>query len=70
VKNYTCPVHADVLVKKPGKCHKCGDNLILSPKEKMKMEVMKKYTCSMHPDVVSDKSGTCPKCGMALTEKK
>jgi hypothetical protein len=42
-----------------------------SPKEKMKMEVMKTYNCPMHPDETSDKAGKCAKCGMDLkaTEK-
>ena len=67
---YVCPMHADVTSVNPAKCSKCGRDLILSPKEKMKMEVMKMYTCSMHPDVLSEKPGKCPKCGMALVEKK
>ncbi len=40
----------------------------LTPKEKMKMEVMKTYTCPMHPDVSHYKSGKCSKCGMVLKE--
>jgi len=67
---YTCPMHSDVSSDKPGKCSKCGMDLTLSPKEKMKMEVMKNYTCPMHPDVTSDKPGKCSKCGMDLKEKK
>ena len=66
--NYTCPMHPDVTSDKPGKCSKCGMDLNLSPKEKMKMEVMKTYTCPMHPDVISDKSGKCSKCNMDLKE--
>lgn len=69
-QTYSCPMHPDVISDKPGKCSKCGMNLALSPKEKMKMEVMKIYTCPMHPDVTSDKSGKCPKCGMDMVEKK
>ena len=67
---YSCPMHSSVVSDKPGKCAKCGKNLALSPKEQMKMEVMKIYTCPMHPDVTSDKSGKCPKCGMDMVEKK
>jgi transcription initiation factor IIE alpha subunit len=67
---YTCSMHPDVKSDKPGKCPKCGMDLVLSKKEQMKMEVMKIYTCSMHPDVTSDKPGKCPKCGMDLVEKK
>jgi ribosomal protein S27AE len=72
---YTCPMHNEVKMDKPGKCPKCGMAL---EKKTMKMtetksnntEAMKTYTCSMHPEVKSDKPGKCPKCGMALTVKK
>lgn len=67
---YSCPMHPDVVSKKPGKCSKCGMDLTKSKKEQMKMEVMKTYTCPMHPDVTSDKPGKCSKCGMALKEKE
>ena len=67
---YTCPMHPDVSSTKPGKCAKCGADLVLSKKEQMKMEVMKMYTCPMHPEVASEKAGKCPKCGMELAEKK
>jgi len=69
-KNYTCPVHADVVSDKSGKCPQCGKKLSLSNKEQMKTEVMKTYCCSMHTDVARDNPGKCPKCGMDLTEKK
>jgi len=64
---YTCTMHPDVVSDKPGKCPKCGMDLI---QKKMKMEAKKVYTCGMHPDVISDKPGKCPKCGMELVEKK
>jgi hypothetical protein len=44
-------------------------DLTLSPKEKMKREVMKIYSCPMHSDVTSNKPGKCSKCGMDLREK-
>jgi len=69
-KNYTCPVHADVVSDKSGKCPQCGKKLSLSNKEQMKFEVMKTYCCSMHPDMISDKPGKCSKCGMDLIVKK
>jgi len=28
IKNYTCPMHPDVNSDKPGKCPKCGMDLI------------------------------------------
>ena len=41
---YSCPMHPNEVNDKAGKCSQCGMDLTLSPKEKMKMEVMKKYT--------------------------
>ena len=38
---YSCPMHPEVTSDKPGTCTQCGMSLTLSPKEKMKMEVMK-----------------------------
>ena len=60
---YTCTMHPDVLSDKPGKCPKCGMDLI---QKKMKMEAMKTYTCPMPSDVTSAKPG---KCDMEMTEK-
>ncbi len=65
-KNYTCPMHPDVKSDKPGKCSKCGMDLLLSKKEQLKKEVTKNYNCPMHLDVTSNKAGKCPKCGMEL----
>ncbi len=66
---YTCPMpeHADVISDKPGKCPKCGMDLVAKKKE-----VSAKYTCPMpeHADVISDKPGKCPKCGMDLVPMK
>jgi len=60
-RTYTCPMHPEIVSDKPGKCPKCGMNLVAkSP------EPAVKYTCPMHPDVISDKPGKCPKCGMNL----
>ena len=66
---YTCPMpeHADVVMDKPGKCPKCGMDLVAKNKEPVV-----KYTCPMpeHADVVMDKPGKCPKCGMNLVPVK
>jgi len=65
---YTCPMpeHADVVSDKPGKCPKCGMELV------KKEAPTTKYTCPMpeHADVVMDKPGRCPKCGMDLVPMK
>ena len=64
---YTCPMseHADVVMDKPGKCPKCGMNLV----EKKHSTI--KYVCPMKEDadVISDKPGKCPKCGMNLVRR-
>jgi len=60
---YTCPMHPEVLMDKPGKCPKCGMNLIKKVSEKVI------YTCPMHKEVQMDKPGKCPKCGMNLVKK-
>ena len=62
---YTCTMHPEVLMDKPGKCPKCGMTLVAFRKTNSKM-----YTCTMHPEVVMDKPGKCPKCGMDLVKKK
>ena len=66
---YTCPMHKDVAMDKPGKCPKCG--MALVKKEMAKKKVMQKtsYICPMHPEVTMDKPGKCPKCGMNLEKK-
>jgi hypothetical protein len=61
---YTCPMHAEVVQDKPGKCPKCGMNLV-------KKEIAKEtYVCPMHSDVKQDKPGKCPKCGMNLVKQE
>jgi len=65
--SYTCPMSedADVIMDKPGKCPKCGMDLVAK-----NQELAVKYTCPMHPDIISDKPGKCPKCGMNLVPMK
>ena len=46
---YSCPMHSEVTSKKPGKCPKCGMDLVKTKKEKVKTETAKIYTCPMHP---------------------
>ena len=65
---YSCPMHPEVTSDKPGKCSKCGMDLVLSKKDHMKMGSMKIYSCPMHPGVTSDKPGKCAKCGMELVK--
>ncbi|MFZ6023106.1 MAG: heavy metal-binding domain-containing protein [Bacteroidota bacterium] len=64
---YTCSMHPEVISSTPGKCPKCGMDLVKKNKETGSKKI---YTCSMHPEIQSDKPGNCPKCGMKLVEKK
>ena len=72
--SYTCTMHPEVKLDKPGKCPKCGMDLVKSTgkagKEGKKSDALLSYTCSMHPEVTADKPGKCPKCGMDLVVKK
>lgn len=60
---YACPVHADVIKDKPGKCPKCGRDLVKKGVE----DVV--YNCPHHPEVKQSKPGVCPKCGMDLVKR-
>jgi len=72
---YTCAMHPDVRLSKPGKCPICGNTC---DKKTMKMTgtqtdkkvVTKTYSCSKHPEVKSDKPGKCPKCKKDMTLDK
>lgn len=72
VSAYSCPMHPEIISNKPGKCSKCGRDLTLSKKERLKSEVVKLYACPRHPEVTSDKPGKCSKCGtnLALSSKE
>ncbi|MEZ5034801.1 MAG: efflux RND transporter periplasmic adaptor subunit [Chitinophagaceae bacterium] len=76
---YTCPMPQDsVFSDKPGKCPKCGMDLVPMEDHSMhsaqdmsdNMDSAKGYTCPMHPNVHSDTAGTCPVCGMQLEKVK
>ena len=76
---YTCPMHPEVTSDKPGKCPKCGMDLVKVEKKSSgkkqgtdkgvkKMDSAKAYTCPMcHVD--AGKPGKCPMCGMDMVEK-
>jgi len=71
---YTCTMHPNVKLDKPGKCPQCGMDLVKTTakagKEGKKSDALLSYTCTMHPEVTSGKPGKCPKCGMDLVVKK
>ena len=66
VSVYTCPMHSEVTMSKPGTCDKCGMALTKTTKELMKSDAVKSYTCPKHPSISLSKSGTCPECGTQL----
>jgi hypothetical protein len=75
VVKYTCLMHPDVIMNKPGKCPKCGMTLVKVDAKKAEIKKTKEikaevYTCPMHSDVKSDKPGKCPQCGMTLVKEK
>ncbi len=66
-KEYTCPMHPEIIQDEPGSCPKCGMALEL---KSIPVTVTKtEYTCPMHPEVIQDHPGSCPKCGMALESR-
>ncbi|MDA8132855.1 MAG: heavy metal-binding domain-containing protein [Elusimicrobia bacterium] len=67
-KRYVCPM-GDYEGDKPGKCPKCGMNLVEKQEERKQEQAHKTYVCPMG-DYEGDKPGKCPKCGMNLVEKK
>ena len=71
---YTCTMHPDVRLDKPGKCPQCGMDLVKKTAKPVtgvnNTQALVTYTCTMHPEVTADKPGKCPKCGMDLVVKK
>lgn len=74
---FTCPHHKDVVSDTPGKCSKCGMELVekttlkqdpLIKGSQMKASKEKVYECSMCK-ITSKKPSKCPKCGKEMVEK-
>ena len=63
-KEFTCPMHPEIIQDNPGDCPKCGMTLEISGASMAKTKT--EYTCPMHPEIIQDHPGDCPKCGMAL----
>ncbi len=68
---YTCPMPEDsVFSDKPGKCSKCGMDLVKMENTEHDTHIAVEYTCPMHPEIIRGKPGTCPICGMDLVKKE
>ena len=67
---YTCTMHPEMTAHEAGTCPKCGMELTLSGKEKMKASLSKTYVCPLHFEVTSHDPGKCPKCGKKLNLSK
>src|SRR4028118_993218 len=65
-RDYTCPMHREVVSNIAGTCAKCGTGLVVVDRKGSEQGNIS-YVCSMHSDLVADKAEKCPKCGMDLT---
>lgn len=61
-----CPVKKEETKLKAPKNEMKGSELMMSQKEKMKMQVVKVYTCPVHDHLVWDKPGRCSECNTLL----
>jgi hypothetical protein len=57
--SYTCPMHAEVVDDKPGKCPICSMTL-----EPIRLALV--WSCSVHTDLSKPEPGQCPRCGRDL----
>jgi hypothetical protein len=69
---YFCPMHAQVVSDKTGKCPQCGMNLEIRTVHQIQSESSPSmsYVCPKHSDHICAKPGNCSKCGMLLKEKE
>ncbi|HUU82541.1 MAG TPA: efflux RND transporter periplasmic adaptor subunit [Phycisphaerae bacterium] len=68
---WTCSMHPEVRLPKPGKCPKCGMDLIPAAKgPPAARKKAPKYACSMFCVPPMDRPGKCPICGMEMVEVK
>jgi hypothetical protein len=52
-ETYICPMHAEVVAKRPGQCPKCAMKLV----PRSARSALSVWTCTMHPDVLSPEPG-------------
>src|SRR5262245_43266431 len=82
-QRYTCPMHPEVVKDGPGKCPKCGMNLVRVGAEiqtgyasnqpdalKDNLDKTARYYCPMHCEGEKEypQPGDCPVCGMHLVK--
>lgn len=68
---YTCPMPQDsVFSDKPGRCQKCGMDLVKMETTEHDTHTAVEFTCPMHPEIIRNKPGTCPICGMDLVKRE
>ncbi|MHC4444988.1 MAG: efflux RND transporter periplasmic adaptor subunit [Planctomycetota bacterium] len=67
---WTCSMHPEVRLPKPGKCPKCGMDLIRAkgPSKTQKSKADKKYACAMNCLPPLPDPGPCPICGMQMVK--
>jgi len=69
---WTCSMHPEVRLPKPGKCPKCGMDLVQAKApvnaKKTGAEKEKKYACAMNCVSPLPHPGKCPICGMDMVE--
>ena len=57
--SYSCPMHAEVVDNKPGKCPICG--MVMTP-----VRLAFVWSCPVHSDLTKQAAGKCPRCGRDL----
>lgn len=65
---WTCSMHPEIRMPKPGKCPKCGMDLVKAKPAKAVAVKKPRYACSMFCVPPMDKPGKCPVCGMNMVK--
>ncbi len=70
---YTCPMHPEIRQNKPGKCPKCGMELVMVPgsaraPNNASAAGDQRYVCPMMCTPATTQPGRCPVCAMELVQ--